>query len=188
MKQPSTNTDVNAQFGVGASAEAPASVAGIDLAAIRAKAAEAVAAEEATLLEQFTAEARAKGTTDAKLKARAQAAVAQEAEKITLDHNGIPEEYTWVTLQPGNNKKDLSYVPIGVNGHIMQVTRGKKVPLPNAYVHVLENAVTEITESSMNEFVTRPAQRFNYTSHGPCSKDEYQAFRAANTGATKHLS
>lgn len=109
----------------------------------------------------------------------------------TLDEQGFPPQYSWVTIFAGRDTQDLPYVPIGVRGYVLKVQRGVKVAIPDVFKHVLENAVEEVTVRAEGGLITRPAHRFAFSVHGPCSPAEYQEFRrtqvsAGNAASVKH--
>ncbi|MEO5368526.1 MAG: hypothetical protein H7833_00460 [Magnetococcus sp. DMHC-1] len=51
-----------------------------------------------------------------------------------------------ITIQPAPDKNGNRPVPVGVNGSIMLIPRGKKVEVPAPYVEVLSNARQTVVE------------------------------------------
>jgi len=49
-------------------------------------------------------------------------------------------KYFWCEIAPRSSETDQHVVPLGVNGHIIQVTRGQRVILPESHIEVAENA------------------------------------------------
>lgn len=94
-----------------------------------------------------------------------------------LDAQGFPKEYVKIEIYPGREKHDLNYVPVGINGYVLKITRGHEVIIPKVFERVLAEAIEEITVQSEGGLITRPAQRFPYAVHGPATEEEYQAFR-----------
>lgn len=129
---------------------------------LRAQAAAMVAKEnDAATLLRFVAEERAKMAP------------------VSPEGQGFPQDYDKISINLGNQKTDLSYVPLGVNGYVIKVPRGEEVILPHIYVKgCLEDAVEEVTIQSMNGYITRPALRFQYSFRGKATTDEYKAFLA----------
>lgn len=132
------------------------------VARLRAEAAAAVAKEtDAAMLARFTAEARA--------------AIAPPPP----DAQGFPADYDKILINVGNQKTDLAYVPLGLNGYVIKVPRGEEVIIPHCFVsECLERAVEEVTVSSSGGYTTRPAHRFQYSFRGKASREEYQAYMA----------
>lgn len=94
-----------------------------------------------------------------------------------LDAQGFPKEYVRLEIYPGREKHDLDYVPLGINGYVLKITRGHEVIIPKVFERVLAQAVEEITIQSEGGLITRPAQRFPYSVKGPATEAEYLAFR-----------
>ena len=133
------------------------------LARIRAKAAAAVAAEtDEALLARMIAEERARLAPP------------------SPEGQGFALEYSKVIVYQGNDKKDQSFVPLGINGYVIKVPRGVEVIIPHAFVtECLERAVEEVTVTSQNGYTTRPAHRFQWKIIGPATPEEYKAFLEA---------
>lgn len=105
-----------------------------------------------------------------------------------VDAQGFPEDYVRVEIFQGRDKQDLSYVPLGIGGYVLKVTRGREVIIPSVFVtECLEHAIEEITMQSEGGLVTRPALRFPYQVRGKATKEEFLAqqaeFRATSQGA-----
>lgn len=131
---------------------------------VAAKAAEASALARAAEAETALAAADAKAAPDAEGTG-------------SLDSQGFPAEYCRIEIYPGREKHDLGYVPLGINGYVLKIARGREVIIPKVFVKMLEQAVEEITIQSEGGLVTRPAQRFPFSVKGDASVAEYQAFR-----------
>jgi len=59
------------------------------------------------------------------------------------ESQALPKEgYRRIILQETDDSDGMEPVPVGVNGKIMLVPRGKEVDIPEAYYHVLCNAIT----------------------------------------------
>lgn len=130
--------------------------------------------DEAALLAQYIAEARDKAHEDL----RARAGELGRDEVQDLDSQGFPKDYVELTIFKGNNKSDLQYQPIGINGFVFKVMRGEKVIVPTVVVNALNEAVTEVVIQSEGGLVTRPVHRFPYQVIRTCTEEEYLAFRA----------
>ncbi len=117
----------------------------------------------------------------------ASAAVDSEQEgKGPIDAQGFPEEYVYLTIFAGRDKQDLAYVPLGIGGYVVKVSRGVEVIIPKVFVtECLEHAVEDITTQSEGGLITRPALRFPYSVRGPATKEAYQAFQAKNRAQDK---
>ena len=94
-----------------------------------------------------------------------------------LDSQGFPKEYVKLRIFKGQRPDDLSHVPIGIRGHVVQVERGPEVIIHKAFADVLEHAVEDVTVSGDNELITRPAHRFPFQILGTATESEYLAFR-----------
>ena len=129
-------------------------------ARIRAKAAAAVAAEyEAAMLVRFMAEERAK--------------IAPPGP----DAQGFPPDYDRILVSIGNQKTDLTYVPLSLNGYCIKVPRGEEVIIPHCFVEeCLEHAIEEVSVQTQGGYITRPAPRFQYSFKGKATKEEYLAY------------
>jgi hypothetical protein len=141
------------------------------VARLKAKA-EAQAAnefDEEAVYAKLLAEARA---------ARMIAILPEDDTSLPVDTQGFPIDYDVVTIFRGQNKNDLAYVPISVNGFCIKVPRGDKVIIPNCFTQVLENAVEEITIQSEGGLITRPSHRFPYAVERKATAAEYAAFQA----------
>ena len=95
-----------------------------------------------------------------------------------LDSQGFPKEYVRLEIFPGRDAQDLAYVPIGIGGYAVKVTRGKEVILPKVFADVLAHAVENITTQSEGGLITRPALRFPFQVRGTATEEEFLAFRA----------
>ena len=136
------------------------------IARLREVAAQLVAKEtDEDLLKRFVAEERAK---------RAASLPPQE----TLDAHGFPMDYDRVEVFKGQNKNDLAYVPLSLQGFVLKVPRGEEVIIPACFTEILEHAVEEVTIKSQGGLVTRPAHRFPFTKRGKATREEYLAYRA----------
>jgi len=106
--------------------------------------------------------------------------IAEERAKIapaSPDGQGFAQRYSKVIIYKGLDKRDQDFVPLGINGYVIKVPRGEEVILPHVFItDVLERAVEEVTVSSQNGYVTRPAHRFQWKVIGLASVEEYQKF------------
>jgi len=95
-----------------------------------------------------------------------------------MDSQGFPKKYVRLEIFVGRDAQDLSYVPLGINGYVVKVTRGKEVILPSIFVtECLAHAIEEITTQSEGGLVTRPSLRFPYAVKGEATEAEYLEFR-----------
>ena len=137
------------------------------IARLRKEAEQIVAREtDEELIQRFVAEARAKRVS------------LPQAPQESLDSHGFPMDYDRVEIFKGQNKNDLAYVPLAIQGFVLKVPRGEEVIIPSCFTEVLEHAVEEVTTRSQGGLVTRPALRFPFTRRGKATRDEYLAFRA----------
>lgn len=127
---------------------------------IRAKAAQVASAEaDEILLKQMLAEERAK------------------IAPVSPVGRGFSDEYSRVIIDQGNDKRDQTFVPLGINGYIIKVPRGEEVIIPTAFItECLEQAVEEITVKSQGGYTTRPAHRFHWRVISVASAAEYKAY------------
>ncbi len=96
-----------------------------------------------------------------------------------VDSQGFPKEYVYLTVFPGRDKHDLAYVPLGIKGYVIKVTRGIEVIVPKVFVtECLEHAVEDITVQSEGGLITRPSLRYPYSVRGPATEDAWKAFQA----------
>jgi hypothetical protein len=99
--------------------------------------------------------------------------------KGPMDSQGFPKKYVRLEIFAGRDAQDLSYVPLGINGYVVKVTRGKEVILPSVFVtECLAHAIEEIVTQSEGGLVTRPSLRFPYTVRGEATEQEYLDFSA----------
>jgi len=129
----------------------------------------------------------------ARLRAEAAAVVAKEKDAADLlqfindeririasaspDSAGFLPDYDKVWINVGNQKTDLPYVPLGVNGRVIKAPRGEELILPHIYVQAsLGDAVENVTVQSLGGYVTRPAHRFQFSVLGKATVDEYKAY------------
>lgn len=102
-----------------------------------------------------------------------------------LDSQGFPKEYVRLHIFKGSRPDDLSRVPIGIRGYVINVERGKDVIIHKAFADVLKDAIEDVTISGEGGLVTRPAHRFPFQILGTASEAEYKAFHAEmKSGAT----
>lgn len=148
-------------------------------ATLRAKALAAVAAEasDEELLEKFKAEAREQRNAVLREEAIEQTGGGEGVGDLSAQ--GFPNKYHKLQIFKGSDKKDLSYVPISVNGYAIKVPRGRVVILPSVFTDTLNNAVTEVTTKSEGGYETEPAHRFPFQLIGEATEAEYKAFLAA---------
>lgn len=153
-------------------------------AALRAKAASLVKAEpvdEAALLEQYVAEARA--AQRALLRAKAQE-IAAASDGPSLDGHGLPEEYCEIMIYKDRGKDALSYQPFGINGVFWKVQLGTKVVVPKVLRHLLDNTIGEVVTQFEGGLATTPVHRFPYqTIREDVPKAEYIRLRDAGRAA-----
>lgn len=100
-----------------------------------------------------------------------------------MDSHGFPKKYHKILVFKGNQKDDLSYVPVSVNGYAWKIERGVQVIVPSVVTDVLNNAVQDITTQSADGLVTRPAHRFPFQIVGEATEREYLDFMTKNTQA-----
>jgi len=104
--------------------------------------------------------------------------ISGEEVELPTDTRGLPEDYDKVEIFRGQNKQDLSYVPLSLNGLVIKVPRGREVILPHAFVvDCLDLAVEDITVQSQGGYTTRPAHSFPYSFKGKATPEEYKAFQ-----------
>lgn len=104
--------------------------------------------------------------------------ISGEEVDLPTDTRGFPEDYDKIRIFRGQNKQDLSYVPLSLNGLVIKVPRDKEVILPHAFVvDVLDLMVEAISVQTQGGYVTRPAHRAPYNFIGKATKEEYQAFQ-----------
>lgn len=97
---------------------------------------------------------------------------------LPLDTNGFPEDYDVIRIFRGQNKQDLNYVPLSLNGLCIKVPRDVEVILPHAFVaDCLDLCIEDITIQSEGGYITRPAQRFPYQFLRKATTAEYKAFQ-----------
>lgn len=147
------------------------------IARLRAKAEAQAASEfnEDAVYAQLLAEARAKKAAE----------LAKPLVEFATDTDGFPEEYDAIEVYRGRDKHDLSYVPLGLDGFVIKVPRGREVVLPHVFVtECLDQAIESITEPAIDArgnlagITIRPAHRFPYAFRRKATKAEYQAFMA----------
>lgn len=142
---------------------------------LRAQAEESVKNEfdPAAMLEKFKAEARAKLESDM----RSRATDAVRAEQPNVDAFGFPKRYFKINIYRGQGKKELSYIPVGVNGYVFKLERGVDLMVPSVVLDALNDAVTEDVIQSDGGLITRPVHRFQYQNLGAVTEAEYKAFK-----------
>lgn len=94
-----------------------------------------------------------------------------------LDSMRFPRKYVHLEIAVGRNADDMSYVSVGINGHVWRIQRGVKVVVHEVAAKVLDQAVENVTVSGDGGLITRPALRFPYTS-SPATEAEYLAYQA----------
>lgn len=98
-----------------------------------------------------------------------------------MDSHGFPKKYHKILIFKGNQKHDLSYVPVSIGGYAWKLERGVQLIVPSVITEVLNNAVQDITSQSNDGLVTRPAHRFPFQIVGEATEQEYLDFKAKNT-------
>lgn len=99
---------------------------------------------------------------------------------LPVDSRGFPEDYVWLTIYPGREKHDLSYVPLSLGGFCIKTPRGDRVALPRVFMtECLDHAMEEVEVQRQGGLITRPQHRFPYQYHGPATTEEYQQFIAS---------
>ena len=100
--------------------------------------------------------------------------------ELAVDTRGFPEDYDVIRIFRGQNKQDLNYVPLSLNGLVIKVPRDVEVILPHAFVvDCLDLMVENITVQSEGGYVTRPAHRAPYNFVRKATTAEYKAFQSA---------
>lgn len=97
---------------------------------------------------------------------------------VDLDSQGFPKEYVRLHIFKGQRPDDLAYVPIGIRGFVVKVTRGEDVIIHKAFADVLKDAIEDVTVSGEGGLTTRPAHRFPFQIKGTATEAEYHAFHA----------
>lgn len=104
--------------------------------------------------------------------------ISGEEVELPTDTRGFPDDFDKIKIFRGQNKQDLNYVPLSLNGLVIKVPRDKEVILPHAFVvDCLDLMVEEITVQSNGGYVTRPAHRAPYNFIGKATREEYTAFQ-----------
>lgn len=104
--------------------------------------------------------------------------ISGEEVELATDTRGFPADYDKIKVFRGQNKRDLNYVPLSLNGLVIKVPRDKEVILPHAFVQdCLDLMIENITVTSEGGYVTRPAHRAPYTYLGKATPEEYKAFQ-----------
>ena len=111
---------------------------------------------------------------------------------LPTDTSGLPEDYDVIKIFRGQNKQDLNYVPLSLNGLVIKVPRDKEVIIPHAFVvDVLEQMVEAITMAKhdnagrMTGVEIRPAHRAPYNFIRKATTAEYKAFIAGQVEQAK---
>ena len=104
--------------------------------------------------------------------------ISSDEVELATDTRGFPDDYDKIKIFRGQNKQDLSYVPLSLNGLVIKVPRDREVILPHAFVvDCLDLMVEDITVQSQGGYITRPAHRAPYNFLGKATKEEYMAFQ-----------
>lgn len=158
----------NEKFAAGdAGEESPAARA----ARLRAKAELQAAQEfdEDAVYAKMLAEARAK---------RLRVLTGDEEVELATDTRGFPPDYDKIKIFRSQDKQELGYVPLSLNGLVIKVPRDVEVIVPHAFVaDVLDLMVEDVTVQSQGGYVTRPAHRAPYMFLGKATPEEYKAFQ-----------
>lgn len=114
---------------------------------------------QVTTLDDDTATASAAPATDksgraGKAATKASTAIAAEA--------GLSGKRKTIVIHAGEGAAGREDVPVGVNGVMFNIKRGKPVDVPAEVVHVLENAVTTVYENG--EAIDTPRFAFSVVS------------------------
>ena len=80
----------------------------------------------------------------------------------------------WVTVAKGQ-KGDLPYVSPAVNGRTIQIERGKKVAIPEAYLLAMQNQLEQNYDDQGNAGEESPA--VNVQTHGYVTEQELAKLR-----------
>lgn len=115
-------------------------------------------ADVAKQVEEMLAKAKAEAEKIvADAKASVSSELTEEQKKAIEDRKAYWNEYVEITLFKDNNKY-RDDVPIGINGEICMVQRGKKVKIKRKYADVLENSNRQDFETS--ELIDRKSKEF----------------------------
>jgi hypothetical protein len=84
------------------------------------------------------------------------------------------------------NDQDLDYVPVGVNGEVLQITRGTEVVIPERFKEVLEHAKYPVyrVKPGQTRKVTSWVRKVPFDVLGEATYEEYEKMR--KSGTAKH--
>jgi len=102
---------------------------------------------------------------------------AQEAPELVIpgaNASRASSKERWaIIVDEGNDATELSFVPVGVNGRVYQITRGRVVEVPLEVLGVLDHAILDKAITTVdsatgmpNGSVTRKVRRFPYQKLG----------------------
>lgn len=98
--------------------------------------------------------------------------------ELPTDTSGFPDDFDKIEIYRGQNKQDLPYVPLSLNGLVIKVPRGREVILPHAFVvDCLDLCIEDVTVVSQGGYTTRPSHCFPYAFKGKATREEYLAFQ-----------
>ena len=166
MSKENKAPEQNAAFGVPSEVEV----------SIRAKVVEDLGNTAGDMYQRILAEEKAKLEDGVRARVSKDLTISQEGAGDPESH-GFPERYVRLIISRGGQKHDLSYVPVGVNGYMWQIERGREVIVPDVVVNALNHAVTEVAVQTEGGLITRPSHRFPFQVIGSATKAEYQEFR-----------
>lgn len=146
--------------------------------ALRAQIAADLGNQAGDVHQRILAEEKAKLEAGIRARVTKDLSIASEGTGDAESH-GFPDRFVRIVISRGGQKHDLSYVPVGVNGYMWQIERGREVIVPDVVVDALNDAVTEVSIQTEGGLITRPAHRFPFQVVGPASKEEYQKQRAS---------
>jgi len=92
------------------------------------------------------------------------------------------EKFSWVLIPEKSKETDLDYVPVGVNGEMLQLQRGSKIILPERFLKALDNAQTPVYKKDPeggDRKITAMVQKVSYTVLSPATREEFLEMKTA---------
>lgn len=103
----------------------------------------------------------------------AQAVETAEAPSVGNANRASSKERWAIIVDEGNDATELSFVPVGVNGRVYQIQRGRVVEVPIEVLGVLDHAILDRAVATVdsvtgmpNGSTTRKVRRFPYQKLG----------------------
>jgi len=98
-----------------------------------------------------------------------------------------PEKYFWVSFHTKSNAQDPEEVILGCNGEVLQITRGKVIPIPQRFLEVADHSRFKHynQEPGKDRKVDREIHKYPYEIKREATKADFVTWKRRGTIETR---